>query len=80
MPTARRPVAHRFDGLVCSVTDQGALTLDDGVAQFDCTIHQEVTAGDHVIVLLQLHAVAHAEASMPLIFHHSGFGQLSASA
>ena len=72
------PVDQRFDGLTCSVTDQGALTLDDGVAQFDCTIHEEVEAGDHVIVLLQLHAVTHAAKSMPLIFHRSGFGRLSA--
>lgn len=74
------PVDHRFDGLTCSVSNEGALTLDDGVAQFDCTVHDEVEAGDHVIVLLQLHAVAHAEASMPLIFHRSAFGRLSASA
>ena len=74
------PVEHRFDGLTCSVTPRGALTLDDGVAQFDCTIHEQVEAGDHVIVLLRLHAVAHAETSMPLVFHRSGFGRLSASA
>jgi flavin reductase (DIM6/NTAB) family NADH-FMN oxidoreductase RutF len=74
------PVEQRFDSLTCSVTDQGALTLDDGVAQFDCTIYEEVRAGDHVIVLLRLHSVAHADTSMPLIFHRSGFGRLSASA
>jgi flavin reductase (DIM6/NTAB) family NADH-FMN oxidoreductase RutF len=74
------PVDHRFDGLTCTVTGAGAVTLDDGVGQFDCTIHEEVEAGDHVIVLLRLHAVAHAEAGLPLVFHRSGFGRLSASA
>ena len=44
------PVEHRFDGLSVTVTADGALTLDDGLARFDCTIHDEVTAGDHVIV------------------------------
>ena len=74
------PVADRFDGLLCSATDDGALTLDDGAARFDCTIHSEVEAGDHVIVLLKLHAVEHRSKSMPLVFHRSGFGSLSESA
>ena len=74
------PVEHRFDGLACSITPAGALMLDEGVAQFDCTIHDEVEAGDHVIVLLRLHAVAHAGTSMPLVFHRSGFSSLSATA
>lgn len=72
-------VAHRFDALSCTVTPDGALTLDDGVAQFDCTLHEEVEAGDHVVVLLRLHAVARTE-SMPLIFHRSRFQRLSSSA
>jgi flavin reductase (DIM6/NTAB) family NADH-FMN oxidoreductase RutF len=74
-------VSQRFEGLSCSVTSGGALTLDDGVAHFDCTIHQEVEAGDHVVVLMRLHAVAQAEATMmPLVFHRSGFRRLSSSA
>jgi flavin reductase (DIM6/NTAB) family NADH-FMN oxidoreductase RutF len=68
------PVEHRFDGLSLSTTVDGALTLDDGLAQLDCTIHDEVEAGDHVIVLLRLHAVEHADTSEPLVFHRSGFG------
>ena len=46
-------VAHRFDGVVVTLTDEGAVTLDDGLAQFDCTIHNEVEAGDHTIVILR---------------------------
>ena len=41
------------------------------------TIYREVEAGDHVIVLLQLHAVEHPESGSPLIFHRSGFGRLA---
>ena len=51
------PVEHRFDGLAVTATDDGAVTLDDGLAMFDCTIYREVEAGDHTIVLLQLHAI-----------------------
>ena len=68
--------AERFDGVSVSVSDDGALTLDEGLARFDCTIYREVEAGDHVIVLLRLHAAEHA-AGQPLVFHRSGFGRLA---
>lgn len=74
------PVESRFDGLTVSVSDQGAVTLDDGLARFYCTLHDELEAGDHVIVLLELHAVDHADTSPPLIFHRSGFGRLAGTA
>jgi len=66
------PVEHRFDGIGYSVTE--------GLAQFDCTIHREVEAGDHVLVLLRLHAVQHAVDGHPLVFHRSGFGKLERTA
>ncbi|MCF6377918.1 flavin reductase family protein [Nocardioides KLBMP 9356] len=71
------PVDQRFDSLEFTTTPEGAITLDDGLASFDCTIYREVEAGDHVVVLLQLHAVHQAEDnSHPLVFHRSGFGTL----
>lgn len=74
------PVEHRFDGAAYTVTGEGAVALDDGLALFDCTIYREVEAGDHIIVLLRLHAVAHPDAGSPLIFHRSGFGRLADTA
>ncbi|WP_433833199.1 flavin reductase family protein [Actinoplanes sp. CA-015351] len=72
------PVEHRFDGVSASVTETGAVTVDDGLASFDCTIYREVEAGDHTIVLLRLHAVEHStdQTGGPLVFHRSGFGRL----
>ena len=70
------PVEQRFDDVEVTVSQDGAVTLDDGLARFDCTIHREVEAGDHTIVLLELHAVEQADTSLPLVFHRSGFGQL----
>ena len=70
------PVEQRFDDVDVTVSQDGAVTLDDGLARFDCTIHREVEAGDHTIVLLELHAVEQADTSLPLVFHRSGFGQL----
>jgi flavin reductase (DIM6/NTAB) family NADH-FMN oxidoreductase RutF len=69
-------VAGRFDGLEVVLSDDGAVTLADGLARFDTTIYREVDAGDHTIVLLRLHAVEHAGDSLPLVFHRSGFGRL----
>jgi flavin reductase (DIM6/NTAB) family NADH-FMN oxidoreductase RutF len=72
-------VEHRFDGVPYTVTDNGAVTLDEGLARFDTTVYREVDAGDHILVLLELHAVQHvddASASTPLVFHRSGFGRL----
>jgi len=52
------------------------VTLDDGVARFDCTVYSEVDAGDHLVILLQLHAVEHSH-GQPLIFHRSAFSRLA---
>ena len=69
------PADDRFTDLALEVTDEGAVLLDDAVASFECTIHQEVDAGDHVLVLLALHAI-HEGSGDPLVFHRSGFPRL----
>ncbi|MEP9361970.1 flavin reductase family protein [Nocardioides sp. CN2-186] len=71
------PVEHRFDDIDVSASEDGAVTIDDGLARFDCSIYREVEAGDHTIVLLELHHVEHADTSLPLVFHRSGFGRLA---
>ena len=73
------PAEHRFDGLAVHAGEGGALLLDDAVVTFDCTIEQEIEAGDHTIVLLALHAVDD-DGGSPLVFHRSGFGRLEDSA
>jgi flavin reductase (DIM6/NTAB) family NADH-FMN oxidoreductase RutF len=72
------PVDQRFTGLPFRSTEDGAVLLDEAVATFDCTIHQEVEAGDHVLVLLALHRVSDGGGGSPLVFHRSGFKKLSA--
>jgi flavin reductase (DIM6/NTAB) family NADH-FMN oxidoreductase RutF len=73
------PVEHRFDDVAVTTTEDGAATLDEGLAMFDCSVHREVRAGDHTIVILQLHAVEHADTSQPLVFHRSAFGSIAAA-
>lgn len=80
-PLCRRlagPVGERFDGVDLTVTPEGAVLVDDGLARFATTIYREVEAGDHVLVLLELHAVDHVDSHEPLVFHRSGFGRLAA--
>lgn len=71
------PAELRFEGLATTRTDDGAVLLDDAVATFDCTIHQEIEAGDHTIVLHRLHAVHDSGGARPLVFHRSAFGRLA---
>ncbi|MFF0149245.1 flavin reductase (DIM6/NTAB) family NADH-FMN oxidoreductase RutF [Amycolatopsis sulphurea] len=48
------------------------------VAWLDCSIHSEVPAGDHAIVLLRIHALRAEPDDAPLVFHGSRFRQLAA--
>ena len=70
------PAAQRFEGLATTLSEDGAVLLDDAAATFDCTIYREVEAGDHTMVLLQLHAAEDFDA-LPLVFHRSAFGRLA---
>lgn len=71
------PAQDRFTGVALDITDGGAVMLAEGIAQYDCTVREELEAGDHVIVLLQLHAVVVRGRGHPLIFHRSEFGRLA---
>jgi flavin reductase (DIM6/NTAB) family NADH-FMN oxidoreductase RutF len=67
----------RFAGLSLHSTDEGALFLNESALWLDCTVHQEVPAGDHHVVLLQVHGIStHDGAHQPLVFHDSGFRRL----
>jgi flavin reductase (DIM6/NTAB) family NADH-FMN oxidoreductase RutF len=70
------PREQRFDGLPFAVTEDGAVLLDEAVATYDCSVHAEIEAGDHVIVLLALHAVGAGDGEHPLVFHRSAFAKL----
>jgi flavin reductase (DIM6/NTAB) family NADH-FMN oxidoreductase RutF len=72
------PVEQRFAGLPFRSTVDGAVLLDEAVATFECSIHQEIEAGDHLIVVLELHRVTDGGGSTPLVFHRSGFKKLHA--
>jgi len=71
------PAPSRFDGLSLHGTEEGAVLVEDAVASFECSVHREVPAGDHTVVLLRLHAVREHGVASPLVFHRSGFGRVT---
>jgi flavin reductase (DIM6/NTAB) family NADH-FMN oxidoreductase RutF len=72
------PTAGRFTGLAWRSTPDGAVLLDGASLWLECRIEREVTAGDHIVVLLAIEAVeAAADEPPPLVFHRSSFHHLT---
>ncbi len=57
----------------------GAPIIDDALGWFDCTIHDRVIAGDHLILIGRVEAFGEGEAA-PLGFHRGGYVALSDAA
>ncbi|WP_125566853.1 flavin reductase family protein [Nocardioides baekrokdamisoli] len=72
------PVEKRFDDIPLASTDTSAVYVRDGVAHFETSIHSELPAGDHTIILLRVHSRSALASAEPLLFHRSGFRQFSA--
>jgi flavin reductase (DIM6/NTAB) family NADH-FMN oxidoreductase RutF len=68
---------ERFAGVRWSVSEEGAIFVDDAAAMLDCTLHSELAAGDHAIALLRIHQVHADPGTAPLIFHGSRFRRLA---
>lgn len=62
----------RFSEIATSVTGT-AVHIEGSVAQLTCSIDSETTAGDHVLVVLRVHAARSTADTDPLVFHRSGF-------
>lgn len=67
----------RFARLSWRATDDGAVLLDGAGAWFDCSIEQQVRAGDHDIVVLRVHELDVDHGVAPLVFHASTFHRLA---
>ncbi|MET8998572.1 flavin reductase family protein [Amycolatopsis sp. Hca4] len=66
----------RFAGVGWWASDDGALFVLGASAWFDCSVRAEVPAGDHTVVLLEVHGL-HANPDVPpLVFHGSRFRRL----
>lgn len=74
------PAKGRFDGFELHETPEGALFLHDAMSWFDCKVIDEVEAGDHLVVILELLEVGHDRATAPLIFLDGKFHALADAA
>ena len=69
--------SDRFTGLRWFRNGADAVLLADATALFECSIHDVVTAGDHYIAVLRVHAHGAGSGAEPLVFHESGFRRLA---
>jgi flavin reductase (DIM6/NTAB) family NADH-FMN oxidoreductase RutF len=69
----------RFAGITWQHTETGAVVIGDAVSWLECTVHQELPAGDHTIILLRVSAMAGEPERAPLVFHGSRFKALAAT-
>lgn len=53
-----------------------AVFIEDAALHMSCSIHAEVPAGDHIIVLLRIHQLGAPGDIDPLVFHGSSFRRL----
>ncbi|MFC5905828.1 flavin reductase family protein [Streptacidiphilus monticola] len=70
------PSGERFNGVSWRATSDGAVLLEGASAWFECSVEQEVRAGDHDIVVLRVHDLNADPAVEPLVFHASTFRAL----
>lgn len=78
---AAKDRGSRFDGVARSTGDDGAVTLDGSPLTLTTRIHDQVTAGDHDIVVLEVLDVSvdERDEARPLVFHRSDFAQVHAA-
>ncbi|WAC54320.1 flavin reductase family protein [Gordonia sp. SL306] len=70
------PSHARFSGITPSGTDDGAVFIPDAAACLSCSLHNEIPAGDHTLVLLRIEALQYDAGVEPLVFHASTFRSL----
>src|SRR5699024_10543083 len=54
----------------------GAILLNDAAAWFECSIYAVHEAGDHDVVIFQIHDLGMEQDVAPLVFHGSRFTSL----
>lgn len=70
------PGDDRFATLPWRVSNGGAVFVEGSSAWLECSVHQEVSVGDHTVVILRVHELDADPAVAPLVFHGSRYRQL----
>lgn len=69
----------RFADVNWDADSDGAIYVDDAVAQFSTKCVSELSAGDHLIVLLEIESMGCVPSAAPLIFHSSSYRRLESA-
>jgi flavin reductase (DIM6/NTAB) family NADH-FMN oxidoreductase RutF len=69
----------RFSKLAWHSSVEGALFVLGATAWFDCSVQDEVPAGDHLVAMLAIHGLQTKPDVAPLVFHGSRFWKLDPS-
>jgi flavin reductase (DIM6/NTAB) family NADH-FMN oxidoreductase RutF len=70
----------RFAGIEVAGTADGAIFLAGATSWMDCSIADVAVAGDHELVVLEIHRVHSSADAEPLLFHRSDFRRLEYAA
>jgi flavin reductase (DIM6/NTAB) family NADH-FMN oxidoreductase RutF len=76
--TLAAKTGDRFAGLSTVSTDGGAVFIEGTSVWLESAIEQVVPAGDHVIIVLRVHAMTLHDEVAPIVFHRSTFRRLGA--
>lgn len=75
--TLAAKTGNRFEGLTTTTTDDGAVFIDGASMWLDASVTEQVTAGDHDIVLLRINELEVKDGVAPIVFHGSKFRRLA---
>ncbi|MFE3196192.1 flavin reductase family protein [Nocardia sp. NPDC059240] len=84
LSSAQQPAARslssrrgdRFRNVELHTGNGNAAFVGGATAWLETSVHEQVPAGDHAVVLLRVHRVSVRPESEPLVFHRSGFRAL----
>ena len=68
---------RRFDGVDVTVDPHGALTLQHAPAWMTTRVHDQMRAGDHDVVLLEVLSIDSEPEAEAVVFHRSRFRELA---
>jgi len=67
----------RFAGIEWDAAASGAIFINGSIVIMECTVHEELLAGDHVIALLEVQGLHAKPETAPLVFHKSSYRRLA---
>lgn len=73
---ASRDKSKRFNDVETVSGEGGDIYISGSPLWLTCSIYQEVDAGDHILILLQIEDFQAHSSHMPLVLHRSSLGRL----